>query len=1502
MSALGSLVVRLVLDHAEFTKGLDRNDQASLKFAQNSQKNFDRAEASAKKFFGGVAAGAVGAVAAFVGINDSIGKVKDIIDFQDEIAKLSQATSVSVETLAGLDLAATQSGTSLDRAAKGIRAFSRVVADSSGTMNKNSQILEAMGINLEELKDKTPEEQFFRLADAIQELGADDRAVALTSLLGDRMAELVPLLSGGSDNLKSLIEQGQKFNPVTAEQAARAEVLNDSLDNLDRSTNRLFVDMAIGLVPTLNDVVTATTEVTESSLEYGTSINILDPLIKGLTLTGASLGFVFSSIGREIGATAAKLVALKSLDFDAIVFIDNQVTEDVRNLGRQYDQFVDTVLNGNGELAKSANDAAEAMDDFVGPLRPTPDQEAFALLLQRINERFDGLKNTSGKAGKSVDDLNAALAREGKQLTESLDPLAKRNTELKRLIELLDANAIDRNIFDKAAADSINNFIKATGGATNAIDDETAAADKLGKQLQRVQQITESVITAEERMANEFRELEELRGIPGGLDDESHSRAIQKIENDYKNLGGTATSVFSDIDQVGIQAIRNIQTAFADFLFDPFDDGLKGMLKGFSNVLKRMVAEIASSSILRGFASLTGGGSFLTGASSVFGATGAANSQLTSGLNSLSTGGALFSSASSGGLDLAGLSASLTSGASSALSTGFGATNFISSGLKVLGETTGLELVTSFAAGLGGASTGIASTAASAVFETGAFGATGLSAAAGTAGAAGAAVAAIAGPLIALGVVDAIAGALAGDKVTGTFVDKIPFIGGFGRLLFGRGPLNQKETNLGGHLTSTGFDGATSVKFKAEGGLARDDKIDRIIHDVNTGERLTEFNGQIENGISSILEPAAEVARSQALQLGEFLAESMTETSDALRDAVSSLGIDTSPIDNFFTSVQIASKKGESLSTEQIEAELTRAAEQMSTELIPSINDLTKAGESAFQAVQRLGAEFELLTSAGTITGLSLQQSRDAISGLSFEERTKFINDAGGFENFAKNVNFFSENFLTAEQALAPKSEKLTEDLLELGLSADITIEEFGKLGQTFGDIGGISVELFLGMLDLQESFVATRIAEIALTGQTDELTDSLNDLVASETRILNLRTELVDVMEREENQLQQTIDGFGNLAESLLGASDSLALGNLSPLTPIEKRDEAREQFLSTRSQALSGDQDALAELPEAIKNFLSTSQVVNASGPAFVADFNLAQQTLQDGAEIAISERDIAQSQLDELRNIVGAVIDLNPALTSTAPELIIKLGSEVLLGAGNALISDQAIKDVFDSGAFTPDELLQGAIKNNVSRDQIFGATGINIAEFALNPETINRLTGGLGINDQVIIDAINNPDNAPFDLLKAAVDNGLTLGRIADVLESTVGSITEAINANVSASDQLTIAGSIGQTTVSDQVAPFETDTDSAPRVGRAILNKDGAVGLSSIVEELRESRKETAELRKELTKLREEQNKQTEAMIAANVIALRENANSISKSNQENAKSAVWADRTKQGLR
>jgi hypothetical protein len=73
--------------------------------------------------------------------------------------------------------------------------------------------------------------------------------------------------------------------------------------------------------------------------------------------------------------------------------------------------------------------------------------------------------------------------------------------------------------------------------------------------------------------------------------------ALPEIEVTAKRLGDSLTSQFDRMTEFARQAARDMQAALADFLFDPFDKGLKGMLSGFIVIIRKILAEAASSKI-----------------------------------------------------------------------------------------------------------------------------------------------------------------------------------------------------------------------------------------------------------------------------------------------------------------------------------------------------------------------------------------------------------------------------------------------------------------------------------------------------------------------------------------------------------------------------------------------------------------------------------------------------------------------------------------------------------------------------------------------------------------------------------------------------------------------------------------------------------------------------------------------------------------------------------------
>lgn len=121
------------------------------------------------------------------------------------------------------------------------------------------------------------------------------------------------------------------------------------------------------------------------------------------------------------------------------------------------------------------------------------------------------------------------------------------------------------------------------------------AQKKLGEEAKKAQKALTEAEAARTEMYRQF--YEELSKTPDLLEtnfDATDVKIAESVESMLEEMN-RADNVMQEFAR---QAASNIQSAFADFLFDPFENGLRGMLAGFLNVIRRMVAEVAASAIL----------------------------------------------------------------------------------------------------------------------------------------------------------------------------------------------------------------------------------------------------------------------------------------------------------------------------------------------------------------------------------------------------------------------------------------------------------------------------------------------------------------------------------------------------------------------------------------------------------------------------------------------------------------------------------------------------------------------------------------------------------------------------------------------------------------------------------------------------------------------------------------------------------------------------------------
>lgn len=100
----------------------------------------------------------------------------------------------------------------------------------------------------------------------------------------------------------------------------------------------------------------------------------------------------------------------------------------------------------------------------------------------------------------------------------------------------------------------------------------------------------------------------------GVINEQQHEEAVKKVTAAYEEQRDKMENSFFDMEEFSKQAARNVQSAFADFLFDPFSQGLDEMLLGFVKVVQRMAAEAAAAQLAGALFGSAGGGSGWFGA------------------------------------------------------------------------------------------------------------------------------------------------------------------------------------------------------------------------------------------------------------------------------------------------------------------------------------------------------------------------------------------------------------------------------------------------------------------------------------------------------------------------------------------------------------------------------------------------------------------------------------------------------------------------------------------------------------------------------------------------------------------------------------------------------------------------------------------------------------------------------------------------------------------------
>lgn len=496
--------------------GLRGATDAQIK-AADAALRMSEAHESSVVMMGRVRSGLIAVAAAGVAAAGAFGaSLIQQINYLDHLNDLSKTTGIAVGELAGLGLAAKQSGTDLDG-----------VADAVGKLSKN------IGKEPEKFKElgitaKEPLEAFKQLADIFVKIEDPQLRAALgAAALGKSWASAAPLLSEGGQAIGEMVDKGKRLSKVNEELTGGADKLNDAIAEL-KATSAGYTALLLGdMLTGFNKIIAAINEAYQESGK-------LAALWAGMKGVGSAL-FTdeFSNARIKIQNLRGEIATLE---------------QNTRNIEAAGGGLINRWLWGSKEgntkkiaeltlQIQSLQDAAEALDKPKPP-GPAPDPKLTAAVRNFVAEPKSGPKDRD----TSEQDARAQLALD-------LD-LIKRYSEA-RINTLTNAEKTIQALRDAGRVEERDYFEY----RREILDQTTAAQEEaLQKEIARLQQ---EKFTGDNATKNE---LENKRKI---MDAEAQLAKVRENAGAARNILAIAEDA-ANIKR--IQQLRDAEDAANDYL------------------------------------------------------------------------------------------------------------------------------------------------------------------------------------------------------------------------------------------------------------------------------------------------------------------------------------------------------------------------------------------------------------------------------------------------------------------------------------------------------------------------------------------------------------------------------------------------------------------------------------------------------------------------------------------------------------------------------------------------------------------------------------------------------------------------------------------------------------------------------------------------------------------------------------------------------------------------
>jgi TP901 family phage tail tape measure protein len=285
----------------------------------------------------------------------------------------SAKTGASVEALSTLGYAAQQSGVDMEGLEKGMTKMQKTLAQARSGSKQAQESFSALGINIADLKDLSPDEQFKAIADKLAQVeDPANRASAAMAIFGKSGADLLPLLDHGGSGIEQMQDRARALGlEMSGESAKGATSLKRAMADLGDVGKMLTVTIGQAVAPAVQQFAQRATRIIGIILQWSKSHQELIATIRkvavGVTAAGAALaglGLAISAMAPAVGAIGAVVAALAAPVAAVAIGVIGIGAAFAYAIGSG-DTFAGRIMSGLGKVADFLDTALGSWDGFT---------------------------------------------------------------------------------------------------------------------------------------------------------------------------------------------------------------------------------------------------------------------------------------------------------------------------------------------------------------------------------------------------------------------------------------------------------------------------------------------------------------------------------------------------------------------------------------------------------------------------------------------------------------------------------------------------------------------------------------------------------------------------------------------------------------------------------------------------------------------------------------------------------------------------------------------------------------------------------------------------------------------------------------------------------------------------------------------------------------------------------------------------------------------------------